>query len=82
MKQARSISAEASRQPEPVWVRISTAAALLDMTPKAFSMRVSRGQLPAEIVRRFGDSVRVHREKLLAWFEAGCQTPAPLSRVP
>jgi hypothetical protein len=72
-----------SEEVVPVWIRLATAAALIDTSPKALAMRVSRGQVPADIVRRLGRTVLIHRAKLLTWLEGGGDpSTAPLSRVP
>ncbi len=64
-----SKSADRAPLPEPIWVRVSTAAALVDMTPGALRMRFRATPPPAGVVLRLGRSVRVNRERFLRWLE-------------
>jgi hypothetical protein len=54
-----------------VWLRLPSAAALVDISPGALKQRILRGQVPATVIRKLGRTVLVHREKFLRWLEAG-----------
>src|SRR5262245_42504832 len=54
-----------------VWLRIETAAALVDLTPAALRKRIVRAKVPAGIVTHFGWSIRIHKDLFLAWVASG-----------
>jgi hypothetical protein len=65
----RKESTAAEDSATPVWIRIPTAAALLDLTPNALKQRLYRQAPPAGVVRRWGRTVLIHRERFLRWIE-------------
>ena len=54
----------------PIYIRIPTAAALLDLSAAAFRKRLSRTDVPSGVVRRWGRSILIHRDRFLAWLES------------
>ena len=59
------------------WLRIPTAARLIDLSPGALRKRLARLPVPAGIVVRFGSSVLIHRERFLAWIGSSTPVEAP-----
>lgn len=57
--------------PSPIWISLAHAAALIDTTPKALAMRLSRTLLPPGIVTKLGRRVRLHRQRFLEAVERG-----------
>lgn len=51
-----------------VWIHLSTAALLVDSNAEALRKRVK--DLPPGVVRKWGRSVLIHRERFLAWLES------------
>jgi hypothetical protein len=64
-----ALRAVAAIATEAVWVRPATAAQMLDLSPEAFRCRIRRSDLPEGIVRKWGRSVLIHKERLLKWLE-------------
>lgn len=56
---------------EAVWIRVETAAALLDLTPEALRCRLRRTDLPPGILKKWGRAVLLHRQRLLDFVETG-----------
>lgn len=56
---------------DAVWLRIESAAALVDLTPAALRKRLVRANLPAGIIAHLGSSVRIHKARFLAWVASG-----------
>lgn len=54
-----------------VWLRLSTAAELVDLTPAALRKRLARHPLRKGILKRWGGSIFVHQERFLRWLDAG-----------
>jgi hypothetical protein len=55
----------------PVWISPAAAAATFGMSREAFRAKLRRSKLPDGVVRKWGRSVLLHRERLLAWVDAG-----------
>lgn len=54
-----------------VWIKLETAAKLIDSTAPALRKRLSRMRLPPGLVTRFGGSIRINRTLFLAWVGSG-----------
>lgn len=54
-----------------VYVRIPSAASLIEgMSSAALRKKLSRSTLPEGIIRRWGRTILIHREKFLAWIDS------------
>ena len=69
-------SSEEFQRRGPVWLRLPTAAALIDLSPGALKQRLYRQPPPDGVVRRLGRSILIHRERFLRWIEVGPNTEA------
>lgn len=56
--------------PVVVWLRLGSAAVLVDSSAEALRKRLNRTSLPPGIVKRWGRSLLIHRERFLAWLAA------------
>lgn len=54
---------------ERVWLRLSSAAVLVDLTPSALRKKLARHAPPAGIARRWGGAVMIHKERFLRWLD-------------
>ena len=62
---------DAAEPAQAIYWGMATAAKALDMSPEALRCKLRRSNLPPGIVRKWGRSVLLHRERLLGWLEAG-----------
>ena len=62
---------------EPVWIKIGTAAKLLDLTPGALRKRLARLPVPKGVVVRFGGTVLIHRDRFLVWVSSSPALSGP-----
>lgn len=64
-----------------VYLRIASAASLIEgMTPAALRKKILRSTVPPGVIRRWGRSILIHREKFLAWIESDGKSPAGAGR--
>jgi len=61
----------AAAKGERVWLRLATAAELVDLTPAALRKRLARHAPPPGVVKRWGGSYFVHRERFMRWLDRG-----------
>ena len=55
----------------PVFISVTTAARMLEMTGPALRKRITRGGIPPGIVTRVGDrTIRLHRMRYIAWLNS------------
>lgn len=76
INQEQAASQPQATAPEAVWIRIPSAARLVDMSPAALKMRLSRVTPPAGVIQRWGRSVLIHRENFLKWVSGGANANA------
>lgn len=69
-RKSRPAPARASEEPA-IWLRLKSAAALVDLSPGALKQHLYRRPPPSGVVRRFGRAVLIHRERFLNWIEEG-----------
>jgi hypothetical protein len=74
--QEPAVSQPPTTAADAVWIRIPSAARLVDMSPAALKMRLSRVTPPAGVIQRWGRSVLIHREKFLEWVSGGANANA------
>ena len=58
-----------SKNEDALFLRLPSAARLIDTTPGALRKRLERTELPPGVVIRKGRTIWVHRERFLKWME-------------
>ncbi len=54
-----------------IWLRMRSAAQIVDLSPGALRKRLSRAEVPPGVMRRWGRTMLLHKERFLAWVEGG-----------
>ena len=65
----KRVTSRADSGEEKVFLSITKAAALIDLTPGALRKKLVRVPPPPGVLIRWGRSLFVHRDKFLAWLE-------------
>ncbi|MBI4566433.1 MAG: hypothetical protein HY716_17255 [Planctomycetes bacterium] len=56
---------------ERIWLRLASAAELVDLSTGALRKRLNRTPPPKGVMRRWGGSYFIHRERFLKWMDVG-----------
>lgn len=66
-RRPRAVTKKQTDKTEAIYVRLRTAATLIDSTPGALHKRLIRNQVPLGVMTRFGQRILIHKENFLKW---------------
>lgn len=66
-RRLRAVPKEQTSKPEAIYIRLKTAAVLIDSTRGALHKRLIRNEVPPGVMTRFGKRILIHKQKFLKW---------------